>query len=45
MAAYPNRKRTVTERKKVRSATAPTPDDNFGEDAISRLMAGETVSN
>ena len=45
MAAYPNRKRTATERKKVRSETAPTPDDNFGSDAISRLMAGETVSN
>jgi len=45
MAAYPNRKRTISERKKVRSETAPTPDDNFGEDAISRLMAGETVSN
>ena len=45
MAAYPNRKRTATERKKVRSATAPTPDDNFGDDAISRLMRGETVTN
>lgn len=46
MAAYPNRKRTATERKKVRSETAPTPDDNFGEDAIARLMSGEgSISN
>ena len=45
MAAYPRKRQTASERKKVRQQKAPTMEENFGSDPLARLMAGETVTN
>lgn len=45
MSAYPRKRQTASERKKVRQKKAPTMEENFGSDPLARMMAGETVTN
>jgi hypothetical protein len=44
MAAYPSKKRIAAERLKARRQIELTPDETFGDNAMDRLMSGETLT-
>lgn len=44
MGAYPSMKRIAAERLKARRQIELTPDETFGDNAMDRLMSGETLT-